>query len=122
MRNGEFFNLYSHGFVRSAVGIPEVRVADPAFNQARTIELMERAERDQAALVLFPELGLTAYSCEDLFHQQALLEGALEALRSVLKASKALNLLVLAGLAVYVWRVGSPSDPTRFVSAAKFRS
>jgi len=53
MRNGEFFNLYSHGFVRSAVGIPEVRVADPAFNQARTIELMERAERDQAALLLF---------------------------------------------------------------------
>jgi hypothetical protein len=38
------------------------------------------------------------------------------------RASKALNLLVLAGLAVYVWRVGCPSDPTRFVSAAKFRS
>ncbi len=102
MRNGEFFNLYSHGFVRTAVGIPEVRVADPAFNQARTIELMERAERDKAAIMLFPELGLTAYSCEDLFHQQALLEGALEALSRVLKASEILNLVAVVGMPLQV--------------------
>jgi NAD+ synthase (glutamine-hydrolysing) len=65
MKKSEFFNLYSHGFVRAAVGIPELRVADPVFNGARTIELMERAEREKAVLVLFPELGLTAYSCEE---------------------------------------------------------
>src|SRR5215467_9542371 len=52
----EFFNLYNHGFIRAAVGIPEVRVADPAFNAARTVELMEQAGREQAVLVLFPEL------------------------------------------------------------------
>lgn len=39
----EFFNLYNHDFIRVAVGIPEVRVADPAFNETRTIELMEKA-------------------------------------------------------------------------------
>ena len=38
-----FFNLYNHGFIRVALGIPEVQVADPAFNTARTIELMEQA-------------------------------------------------------------------------------
>ena len=65
--NADFFNLYSHGFIRVAVGTPEVRVADPAFNAARTIELMAKAEREKALLALFPELGLTSYSCEDLF-------------------------------------------------------
>ena len=72
----EFFNLYNHGFIRAAVGIPESRVADPAFNAARTVELMEQAWREKAVLILFPELGLSAYACDDLFHQQALLEGA----------------------------------------------
>jgi NAD+ synthase (glutamine-hydrolysing) len=100
--NADFFNLYNHGFVRVAVGTPEVRVADPAFNGARTIELMKKAEREKAVLALFPELGLTSYSCEDLFHQQALLNSALEALRDVLQASEALNLIAVVGMPLQV--------------------
>ena len=102
MKTGEFFNLYNHGFIRAAVGVPEVRVADPMFNAQRTIELMEKAALEKAMLVLFPELGLSAYSCEDLFHQQALLDGALDALRRVLKASAALNLVAVVGLPLQV--------------------
>ena len=100
--DADFFNLYNHGFVRVAVGTPEVRVADPGFNGARTIELMEQAEREKAVLALFPELGLTSYSCEDLFHQQALLDGAREALRGVLQASEALNLIAVVGMPLQV--------------------
>ena len=66
-----FFNLYHHGFVRVAVGIPDVRVANPVFNVKETIQLLKQAAEQQAVLMLFPELGLTAYSCEDLFQQQA---------------------------------------------------
>ncbi|HWO43449.1 MAG TPA: NAD(+) synthase [Candidatus Eisenbacteria bacterium] len=97
-----FFNLYSHGFIRVAVGVPESRVADPAFNGARTIELMEKAEGQSAILALFPELGLSEYSCEDLFHQQALLNASLESLRNVLKASEQLNLIAVVGLPLQV--------------------
>ena len=102
MKTGEFFNLYNHGFIRAAIGVPEVRVADPAFNAERTIELMEKAVLENAVLVLFPELGLSAYSCEDLFHQQALLDGALDALRRVLQSSAALNLVTIVGLPLQV--------------------
>ncbi len=98
----EFFNLYNHGLIRVAVGVPEVRVADPAFNGARTLELMEKAEGEKALLALFPELGLTAYSCEDLFQQQALLDGSIEALRGLLKASEALNLISVVGMPLRV--------------------
>jgi NAD+ synthase (glutamine-hydrolysing) len=100
--NADFLNLYNHGFIRVAVGTPELRVADPAFNGARTIDLMEQAEREKAVLALFPELGLTSYSCEDLFHQQALLDSALEALRGVLQASEALNLIGVVGMPLQV--------------------
>src|SRR4029077_20709445 len=100
--NLEFFNLYNHGFVRVAMGTPEVRVADPVFNGARTIELMEQADREKAVLVLFPELGLTSYSCEDLFHQQALLDSAVATLRQVLQASEALNLVAVVGMPLQV--------------------
>jgi len=70
----DFFNLYNHEFVRAAVAVPRVRVADPAFNAREVIELMAQAAARRAVVVLFPELCLSAYSCEDLFHQGALIE------------------------------------------------
>jgi len=97
-----FFNLYNHGFIRVAVAVPESRVADPAFNGARTVELMEKAQRESAVLALFPELGLSGYSCEDLFHQQALLNASIESLQSVLRASEKLNLISVVGMPLQV--------------------
>lgn len=97
-----FFNLYQHNFVRLAVAVPEVRVADTAYNSARTVELLKQAAAERCALVLFPELGLTAYSCEDLFHQQALLDGALAALESVRKASEKAFPVCVVGLPLRV--------------------
>ena len=98
----EFFNLYNQGFVRVAVAVPDVRVADPQFNVAATIALMQQAAGQRASLVIFPELGLTAYSCEDLFHQQALLDSAMDALHQVLAASQSLDLVTVVGLPVQV--------------------
>ena len=57
----------------AAVAVPRCRVADPAFNAAQTVALLQEAARAGAALVTFPELGLSAYTCDDLFHQRALL-------------------------------------------------
>jgi NAD+ synthase (glutamine-hydrolysing) len=99
---GTFFNLYNHGFIRVAVGVPEVQVADPEFNATKTIALMEQAAAEKVILALFPELGLSAYSCEDLFHQQALLDGTLDALQSVLTASTDMNLIAVIGVPLQV--------------------
>jgi NAD+ synthase (glutamine-hydrolysing) len=101
-RNSPFFNLYSHNFVRLAIAIPEVKVADPAFNAEKTIVLMRQAASKMALLAVFPELGLSAYTCEDLFHQQALLRGCLEGLAKVVDASRDLPLIVVVGLPLEV--------------------
>ena len=50
-----FFNLYQQGFIRTAVCIPEVRVADVSFNTKKTIELARRAARQKAIIAIFPE-------------------------------------------------------------------
>jgi len=97
-----FFNLYRHNFARVAICIPEVRVADPAFNADRSIALLEEAGRRRAILALFPELGLSAYSCEDLFHQQALLDGARAALGRVVAASREIPVIAVVGVPLVV--------------------
>lgn len=92
-----FFNLYSHGFARVAVGVPECRVADPAFNAAQTIALAQQAAQGGAVLVAFPELGLSAYTCDDLFHQKALLDACEAALDQVVRATAELDIAVVVG-------------------------
>src|SRR3954471_24788837 len=94
----DFFNPYAHGFVRLGVGTPLVRVGDPKHNLEATLELMQRAAREKLLLTVFPELGLSAYSCEDLFHQQALLDSSEDALRKLLAQSRQLRGAALVGL------------------------
>jgi len=97
-----FFNLYTHNFIRAAVAIPEVRVADPLFNAEQTIALMRQAVERRAMLAVFPELGLSAYSCEDLFHQQALLDASTAALQRVVEASRGVSLITVVGVPLQI--------------------
>ncbi len=93
----DFFNLYRHGFIRAAVCVPGLKVADPEYNAGRTILLAREAAAGQAVLALFPELGLSAYSNDDLFHQEALLAGVLGALERVLRETASLNIVLAVG-------------------------
>lgn len=92
-----FFSIYRHGLLRAAVCVPFVRVADPAYNVERTIGLAQRASEQHAALALFPELGLSAYTNDDLFHQDALLDATLAALERLVEASRTLTPVLLVG-------------------------
>ncbi len=92
-----FDSLYTHGFIRACVCVPFLRVADPTYNVQQTLGLARKASDLGAAVALFPELGLSAYSNEDLFHQDALLEATLDALNTVIEASQELTPLLLVG-------------------------
>ncbi len=92
-----FFSIYSHGFVRAAVCIPSVRVADPQYNMTRIIGLARQASALHAAVALFPELGVSAYSNEDLFHQDALLDATRTALGQLVHESRALEPVLIVG-------------------------
>jgi NAD+ synthase (glutamine-hydrolysing) len=97
-----FHNLYRHGFARVAVAVPRCRVADPAFNAAETSRLLHEAAVQGAVLVAFPELGLPAYTCDDLFHQRALLDASVQALATVAESSRECPAIAAVGLPLRV--------------------
>lgn len=86
------------GFIKVAAATPEIKVADCAFNAASTISIMKQAEGLGVRLLVLPELGLTGYTCGDLFLQPVLLEGARDALDCVRRASQKMDMLAIVGL------------------------
>ena len=86
------------GLLRAAVVTPEVRVADVCFNLERTIAALHDARDAGAALAVFPELGLTGYSCGDLFHQHTLLDAAAAALAEFAPHTERHGIAALVGL------------------------
>jgi NAD+ synthase (glutamine-hydrolysing) len=83
--------------VRVAAAVPRVQIAEPVANAQRTLALAERASEQGAALVVFPELGLSGYSIEDLLHQQAIAESVLEALEQLRRGSAELAAVLVVG-------------------------
>jgi NAD+ synthase (glutamine-hydrolysing) len=90
-------SLYSHGFARVAAAVPHLRPAEPAFNTERTLALATQASESQAALVVFPELGLSAYAIDDLLHQRAVTAAVLDGLDTLVDASRELLPVLLVG-------------------------
>ncbi len=97
MADRPFHSIYSHGYVRASVCVPFLRVADPAYNVERTIALARQASELCAAVALFPELGISAYTCDDLFHQDALLDATEAAIARLVEESRELTPVLLVG-------------------------
>ncbi len=85
-------------YLRVAVGVPELRVADPVFNVERITTALRELAEDGVELAVFPELCLTGYTCADLFYQPHLLNAALEALKEVESAVAETGVVTLVGL------------------------
>lgn len=88
----------NQGFIRVAASTPKIRVADPDFNREQILELMKEGAAQQTKIMVFPELCLTAYTCNDLFLQNTLLSKAKEGLEYLVKESKNLDMLAFVGL------------------------
>ncbi|MBH0778213.1 NAD(+) synthase [Nocardia bovistercoris] len=89
--------MYRHGFARVAVAVPQVRVADPAHNATHTLALARRAADAGAVLTVFPELGLSGYTADDLFHQDALDVAVTEAMARVVAESADIDTVLIVG-------------------------
>src|SRR5207249_11212856 len=67
------------------------------------VGLLARAEDEGVAVLAFPELGITGYTCADLFHHTTLQRGALEALAEIVqKGSSIYSGLAIIGLPLAV--------------------
>src|SRR3954447_19046825 len=97
MPKRRFDSLYSQGFARIAAAVPHLRPAAPEFNTDRTLALARDASDAHAAVVAFPELGLSAYAIDDLLHQQALTDGVLANLERIVATSEDLFSVLVVG-------------------------
>ena len=88
------------GFVKVAAGTPKIRVADCHHNAEQIIALMKEAAAQGVKVLALPELCLTGYTCGDLFLQDTLLDGAEEGLRTILEATRHLEVLTALGMPV----------------------
>ena len=87
-----------HGFVKTAAITPKIKVADPEYNAGEIIRRMNEAVKQGAKLIVFPELCLTGYTCNDLFLQELLLRRAREQLKRIAEATEGQDALVFVGL------------------------
>ena len=90
------------GFISVACGTPKLRLADCHYNAEQTFTMMRQAEKAGAKVLVLPELGLTGYSCGDLFYQDTLLRSAEEALSTVLTATRNLEVVTAVGMPLRV--------------------
>lgn len=85
------------GFIKVAAATPEIRVADAAYNAAAITALMRQARDFGVKVLVFPELCVTGYCCQDLFLQPALLSAAKSALQEIISASEGSDMLAAVG-------------------------
>ena len=90
------------GFIKIAAATPDLHVADCAYNTSEIVKLAKEAAAKGAKLITFPELCLTGYTCGDLFLQETLLEGALDALNTVCRETAELAAVIVVGLPLRV--------------------
>lgn len=85
------------GLVKVAAATPRVRVADCDHNRKQIETMMRRASAEGVQIIVFPELTLTGYSCQDLFTHEALLRDASGAITALRENTRDLNILAFIG-------------------------
>src|SRR5207248_2924892 len=98
-----FFSPYTHQFVRVATCVPPVAIAEPAANAGQALALVAQGDKAGVALMVFPELCLSAYAIDDLLFQDAVLDAVAAQIDRLVAASKKLAPVFVVG-APLRWR------------------
>ena len=91
-----------NGFITVAAAIPQVKVADCVYNTQQIESMIAQAEGKGVEVIVFPELSITGYTCQDLFRQHALIEQAETAVMMLLDFTRKLDVIAIVGLPVVV--------------------
>lgn len=91
-----------NGFIKVASAVPSVRVADCEYNVQQIENIIAQAEGKGVEVIVFPELSITGYTCQDLFRQSLLLEQAETSVLMLLDFTRNLDIVCIVGLPVVV--------------------
>ena len=93
----EFFSPYRHQFVRLGACVPQVALAEPSKNGDQVLDLVTTGDKAGIALMVFPELCLSAYSIDDLLFQDAVLDAVAGQIDRLISASRKLLPVLVVG-------------------------
>ena len=93
----QFHSIHSHGLVRVAACVPTVTVGNPVANTAETLKLFREGHARNVDLMVFPELGISAYAIDDLLLQDALLDAVETGIAQLVDASTGLSPVIIVG-------------------------
>lgn len=91
-----------YGIIKVASAVPTVKVADCMQNTKEIESLIAQAEGQGVEIIVFPELSITGYTCQDLFRQQLLLDAAENCMMQLLEFSRQLNIICIVGAPIVV--------------------
>ena len=92
----------NYGFVKVAAAVSAVKVADVDYNVQQIESIIAQAEGRGVEVIVFPELCITGYTCQDLFKEQLLLDRAENAIITLLDFTRKLNIISIVGLPVII--------------------
>ena len=97
-----FDSPFRHGFVRVAVSSPAIVIANPMANADTIIKTILDADHENIQVLVTPELGLSGYTCDELFHQRVLQQGVLDALRIICASTAETSVLTFVGAPIRI--------------------
>ena len=89
-----------NGFINVASAIPSVKVANCQYNLQQIETVIATAEGKGVEIIVFPELSVTGYTCQDLFRQRMLLEEAELSVLKLLDFTRNLDIISIVGVPV----------------------
>ena len=93
------------GYIKVAAAVPSVKVADVDYNLQQIQEIIAAEDTNGVEIIVFPELSLTGYTCQDLFQQKVLLDAAENAVAKLKDFTQSLDIISIVGLPVEVGNI-----------------
>ena len=94
--------MNNYGYIKVAAAIPSVKVGDCNYNVSEIEKMIVRAEGMGVEIIVFPELSITGYTCQDLFRQKLLIDAAEMSVMKLMEFSRQLNIIIIIGAPVAV--------------------
>ena len=91
-----------NGYIRVASATPKLLLGDCDYNALEMIDIVEKAKKEEIKIIVFPELSITGYSCEDLFFQSLILEDSEKAIIKIKKSCENIDMLIVVGVPIKI--------------------
>ena len=86
------------GYIRVAAASFDTSIANVKNNGLKICKLINDAYENKAKIIVFPELCLTGYTCEDLFNQDRLLNETKIQLQTIINETDNKDIVAVVGL------------------------